>query len=106
MPLVSMSGGIAEYLSALKPGTEYIATDIIFAGNLVSRLNNHLVRMGRYFEWAYFLGILPLVYYIGRFFYLPNLVREKKIQFFAVWILPTVIYNLLIQFGEIGHGWI
>ncbi len=25
-------------------------------------------------------------------------------QFFAVWILPTVLYNIFIQFGEIGHG--
>lgn len=104
VPLISMSGGIDTYLSALNKDSGYVIYDSVMGGNPVSKINNHLVRMGRYFQWAYFLGIVPLVYYIGRFFYLPNIVNDKKVQFFAVWILPTVIYNVLIQFGEIGHG--
>jgi len=104
IPLVAMSGGIITYLSALKVGSVYLVDDSILSGNLVSKINNHLVRMGQYFEWAYFLGIVPLVYYLGRFFYLPNFVTDKKMQFFGFWILPTVIYNVFIQFGEIGHG--
>lgn len=104
MPLVSMSGGISAYLSAVKSGSLYLVEDSIVGGSLISQINNHLVRMGRYFEWAYFLGIIPLVYYIGRFFYLPALAKDKKVQFFVIWLLPTVLYNIFIQFGEIGHG--
>jgi hypothetical protein len=104
IPLILMSGGMASYLSALKTGSIYVVEDSILGGNFLSRVNNHLVRMGRYFEWAYFLGIIPLVYYIGRFFYLPNFLRDKKMQFFTVWLLPTLVYNIFVQFGEIGHG--
>lgn len=104
VPLILMSGGITSYLSVLRTGSTYVVEDSMLGGNLISKINNHLVRMGQYFEWAYFLGIVPLVYYIGRFFYLPDFVKNKKAQFFAIWILPTVIYNIFMQFGEIGHG--
>lgn len=104
MPLIFMSGGLDAYLSVMRMRSSYLVEDSIFGGSFISKINNHLIRMAQYFEWAYFLGIVPLVYYIGRFFYLPNLVNEKKTQFFAVWMLPTIIYNIFIQFGEIGHG--
>ncbi|MDP3787103.1 MAG: hypothetical protein Q8R05_06130 [Candidatus Omnitrophota bacterium] len=81
-----------------------MVSDSIFGGNPIAKINNHLVRMGQYFKWAYFLGILPLIYWSVKFSRLPHLIRDKKVQFFSVWILPTVFYNIFIQFGEIGHG--
>lgn len=102
IPFVSLSGGTASFLSALQRGD--LVSDSIFDGNPISKINNHLVRMWQYFLWAYFLGIIPLIYYIGKSFYLPNFVNNKRTQFFAVWILPTIFYNIFIQFAEIGHG--
>lgn len=104
IPLLIMSGGLSEYISVLKDASGYVAYDSIFGGSFAAKLNNHLVRMTRYFTWAYFLGAAPFIYYIGKFFYIPNLVNEKKAQFFAVWLFPALIYNVFIQFGEIGHG--
>ena len=104
IPLLIMSGGLREYISVLSDAGGYVAYDSIFGGSFTGKLNNHLVRMERYFIWAYFLGVIPFIYYIGKFFYIPNLVNEKKAQFFAVWLFPALIYNVFIQFGEIGHG--
>jgi hypothetical protein len=106
IPLVLMSGGINEYLTALRKGSAYLAYDSIFGGNFISKFNNHAVRMTQYFIRAYFLGVIPLIYYAGKLFYSPSFADKKKMGFFAVWLAPCLIYNIFMQFGEIGHGMI
>lgn len=106
IPLVLMSGGFNEYMAVLKKGSVYLANDSIFGGNFISKLNNHLVRMTQYFTGAYFLSVIPLIYYVGRFFYRPHFFDTKKLTFFCLWMTPCIFYNIFIQFGEIGHGMI
>lgn len=104
VPLIAMAGGVKEYIGMLKYGSVYLMDDSILSGNIMAKLGNHLIRLGLYFIRIYFLGLVVLIYYIGRFFYLPNFISDKKVQFFAVWIFPCLIYNIFIQFGEVGHG--
>ena len=104
IPLIVISGGFKSYMEVFRSGSIYLAEDSVFGGSFISNLSNHLIRMSQYFIRSYYLAIIPLAYYVGRFFQLPSLVDNKKVQFFTFWILPCVFYNIFIQFGEIGHG--
>jgi|GEM_PF-2297849 hypothetical protein len=104
VPLIYVSGGFDEYIKALSYGRDYLTSDSIFGGGGLSKVNNHLDRILINLQWLFFLGIVPLVYYLPRFFFLPKIAEDKKVQFFAVWMFPCLIYNIFLQFGEIGHG--
>lgn len=104
IPLILMSGGLKSYMEVFRSSSAYLAEDSVFGGSFISNLSNHLIRMSQYFIRSYYLAIIPLVYYAGRFFQLPGLVDNKKVQFFTFWIVPCILYNVFIQFGEIGHG--
>lgn len=104
IPFLSMVGGWSALFDALRGGSTYLIDDSILGGNIFSKMNNHLIRMTQFFERSYFLGVIPLVYYVGRFFYLPSIIDNKKVQFFIFWLFPSIFYNIFIQFGEIGHG--
>ncbi len=104
IPLVHISGGIQAYWALLQHGSQYLAENSIWGGNFFQQVNNHWMRLGQYFERSYFLGIFPLIYGMGRMFYLPHIRNQKAIQFLCVWILPQIIFNFFIQFAEIGHG--
>ena len=46
-----------------------------------------------------FLGIVPFVYCSGRFFNPLTIIRDKKIRFLIIWILPSFIYINLVGGG-------
>jgi len=48
---------------------------------------------------AVFLGIVPFVYCSGRFFNPLTIIRDKKIRFLIIWILPSFIYINLVGGG-------
>lgn len=103
-PLVLMSGGLKEYSMASRMSGLYVLEDSVFSGYALTKVANHAARMALSFQWAYFLGAIPLCYFFARLFRSKNLFQNKKAQFFAAWLLPVISFNLFIQFGEIGHG--
>lgn len=104
VPFTIISGGVSGLLGILESKGVYLVDNSIFGGPPISQINNHLIRMGQYFQRSYFLGIIPLFYYGGRFFRLSEFYENKKAQFFAFLLFPVLLFNIFIQFAEIGHG--
>ncbi|MBI2026982.1 MAG: glycosyltransferase family 39 protein [Deltaproteobacteria bacterium] len=104
VPLISMSGGFKAYLSVLQYGSGYLVENSIIGGDFFSQIHNHLVRLGQYIPRSYFLGLLPLIYSLGRIFNVVSLKENKNIQFLCLLIFPQLLFNIFIQFAEIGHG--
>ena len=105
IPLTSMSGGIWAYAKAvIGKDSNYLASDSVFQGAFFAKIQNHLFRMFVALERAYFLALIPLLYGIGHIFYLPNLLKQKNIQFLVLFMSPILLFNIFIQFGDMGHG--
>lgn len=57
------------------------------------------MHLGNYFLalfTASFLGIVPMVSYLGRFFNPRTIIRDSRTKFLIVWILPALIYMNLV----------
>ncbi|MFA4889937.1 MAG: hypothetical protein WC628_10270 [Candidatus Omnitrophota bacterium] len=104
VPLIKMSGGLSAYLTDIIPAAVSSGEYSVFSGEALAKLNGNLIRMGMYFQRTFFLSIVPLFYYLGKFFYLPNFYNDRKVQFLSLLILPTLLFNVFIRFSEIGHG--
>lgn len=104
IPLIKMSGGLSAYLKDIIPAAAGSREYSVFSGAVLAKLNANLIRMGMYFQRTLFLGIVPLFYYLGKFFYLPNFYNDRRVQFLSLLIFPTLLFNVFIRFSEIGHG--
>ena len=104
IPLILVSGGMSTYMESLRQGSQYLADNSIFGGAFLASINNHIIKMGLYFHRTYLLGVIPLFYYAGRFFSLPKLCDDRKTQFIFLLVVPVLLFNIFIQFAEIGHG--
>ncbi len=104
IPLMLMSGGLMTYGSLLNHGSGYLVENSILGGSWINQINNHLSRMAPYIERSYFLGLIPLIYFIGQFFQFRCWVSHRNVQFLLLLFIPTLIFNVFVQFAEIGHG--
>lgn len=104
IPLIKMSGGLSAYLKDIIPAAVGNREYSVFSGAVLAKLNANLIRMGMYFQRTFFLGIVPLFYYLGKLFYLPNFYNDRKVQFLSLLIFPTLLFNVFIRFSEVGHG--
>lgn len=104
IPLIKMSGGLSAYLKDIIPAAAGSREYSVFSGAVLAKLNANLIRMGMYFQRTFFLGIVPLFYYLGKLFYLPNFYNDRKVQFLSLLIFPTLLFNVFIRFSEVGHG--
>ena len=59
----------------------------------------HIYNYFRALLLSAFLGIVPLIFYLGKFFKPRTVIRDKKIQFLIMWILPSFIYINLVGGG-------
>lgn len=106
VPSCILAGGIIPYITLCKERIfgeaghiSYMTVTNIFVKKM--HLRNYLMTL----LTAIFLGILPFIWYLGRFFNPLTISRDRNIQFITIWILPSFIYMNLVG-GNRGYSFV
>jgi hypothetical protein len=103
VPMVQLSGGLAEYLAALRAQSGYIvgAYSVASGGQTIARYNADLIL--QYFRLAVGAPLIVLIYAIGRTLTPPRLASDDRLRFLLVWMVPPAAVFLLLHIGDAGY---
>jgi 4-amino-4-deoxy-L-arabinose transferase-like glycosyltransferase len=104
LPLINASGGLLEYLNIMKIfGDRFQETTSIFMGAGLVGLQRNTAKVVLYTLYGLSLTIFPmLAYCLGVLTkYFRTNIDEKKL-FIAFWILPALVFYLIIHMGQQG----
>lgn len=101
VPMVLMSGGLAEYLEVMQWWqSQHTEESASLAG-----IAENVIRFGVYAIYALGLGLVPLV--LGAIAHLSGIVRSLKrdwrAQTLGLWVLPAATYFIVIHLRQPGH---
>lgn len=101
VPSSASAGGFFPYLNLCKERisgggghASYMTFSNIFEKKM--HINNYLFTL----ITALFLGFIPFAWNLGRIFNPKAIIRDKRIKFLIVWILPSFIYMNLVGGGR------
>jgi hypothetical protein len=103
-PMVLLSGGWAGYAEALRAQSSFVVGSFSLfgsGGDFLVRLNLHTLTT--YLRQSFGLGLLVLVFAIGRMFGPARLAADGRVRFLAVWMIPPLLVYLLIHIGDPGY---
>ncbi|HEX8967366.1 MAG TPA: hypothetical protein VF937_05765, partial [Chloroflexota bacterium] len=108
VPMVSLSGGwdvyrqaMADYLRVWSPQSAYVVGDFTSGGDTLATYNlNFLVN---YLRQMLGVGLLLVVYLLGRRFGPGTLASDYRSRLLALWTLPPLVVYVFAHLGEPGY---
>ncbi len=100
IPMIALTGSLSKYLIAVQAQYgSWVVASVPFSDAV-------RIRTGILLKWlglSLYLGVLPLVYYIGRMFAVPNAIRDERIRLLLLWLIPSVAYLVGFNIYNSGH---
>jgi 4-amino-4-deoxy-L-arabinose transferase-like glycosyltransferase len=102
-PMVRLSGGLDEYLAALRAQSGYIvgAYSVAGGGETIARYNADLIL--QYVRLIVGAPLLLLVYTLGRTLAPARVAADERLRFLLVWLVPPLVVFLLLHIGDPGY---
>jgi hypothetical protein len=103
VPMVQLSGGLAEYLQALGAQSGYVvgAYSVAAGGETIARYNADLLLL--YLRLVVGAPLLVLVYALGRTLNPARVASDERLRFLLAWIVPPLAVFLLLHLGDPGY---
>ncbi|MDQ3702222.1 MAG: DUF2723 domain-containing protein [Chloroflexota bacterium] len=103
VPMVQLSGGWAAYQAATGSYYTYFLQTTSGAGKLlVGLLENSRAVVGFLYN-GLGLALVPMLYFLGRYFAPPRILVERRVRFLILWILPPVSFYVTVHVGNPGY---
>jgi hypothetical protein len=108
VPMVELSGGwnvyaqaIADYLRVWSPQSAYVVGDFASGGDTQATYNlNFLVN---YLRQMLGIGLLLVLYLVGRRFSPGAVATDYRTRFLALWVFPPLLVYVFAHLGEPGY---
>ncbi len=108
VPMVQLSGGwetyrqvLSSYLQVWSPQSAYVVGDFASGGDTQATYNlNFLVN---YLRQMLGVGIVLVVYVVGRRFGPARLASDQRSRFLVVWTVPPLLVYVYAHLGEAGY---
>ncbi|MBV9544091.1 MAG: hypothetical protein JOY61_06915, partial [Chloroflexi bacterium] len=108
VPMISLSGGweayrqaLNDYLKVWSPQSAYVVGDFASGGDLQATYNlNFLVN---YLRQMLGIGLILVLYLIGRRFGPFALASDYRGRFLALWVVPPLVVYVFAHLGEPGY---
>jgi hypothetical protein len=103
VPMVMLSGGWSAYQGATGNYYAYFIQTTSGAGKLLlGILENSRALVGFLYN-GLGLALLPMIYYVGRFFSPQRIVTDRRVQFLVLWIMPPLLFYVTVHIGNPGY---
>ena len=103
VPMVQRTGGLAAYQSATGGYYTYFIQTTSGAGKLLLGLLENTRDVFGFVYNGIGLALLPVLYFLGRYFAPPRLVSDFAARFLAIWMLPALIFYVTVHIGNPGY---
>jgi len=100
LTMAMLSGGVESYNKAVRAQfSAVVLSPLPFVEEIKIR-GKILIK---FIIYSLALGIIPFLYYLGRFFRIPLIVRDVRLKFLILWFLPSVIFFVMVNIWNSGH---
>jgi hypothetical protein len=99
-PLVTLSGGLSSYLRTLNA---QFASVVLDPAPFLFQVRVRSLIFAKFMLASLSLGIIPQVYYLGRFFRLPSTIQDQRRQVILLWILPAILFYIAVTLFNPGQ---
>ncbi|HET6315440.1 MAG TPA: glycosyltransferase family 39 protein [Chloroflexota bacterium] len=103
VPMVLLSGGWAAYQSATSSYYAYFIQTTSGAGKLLLGLLENTRALVGYLYNGLGLALLPMVYFLGRYFAPQRVVADRRVRFVLLWIAPPLAFYVTVHLGNPGY---
>jgi hypothetical protein len=103
VPMVRLSGGWAAYQAATTGYYAYFIQTTSGAGKLLLGLLENTRAVVGFVYNGLGLALVPLVYFLGRYFSPPHLVQNRQARFLALWLAPPLLFYVTVHVGNPGY---
>jgi hypothetical protein len=100
VPMVLLTGGLTKYLTS---ASAQFKTWVLHPAPLSYQIRTRTNIFISFMVHSFVLGLIPMIYYLGRFFRIPRILEDVRIQFLLLWFLPAVLFFIGINLFNSGH---
>lgn len=102
VPMAALSGGLGEYLAAVRGASEEIGQASVLVS--FNELALNVGRMVIYLGYSILLGIVPLLWGIWRAARHPRaLLADKRAWVIVLWTAPAFVFYIVVHLRQHGH---
>lgn len=103
VPMVWLSGGWAAYQAATGGYYAYFIQTTSGAGKLLLGVLENTRALVGFLYSGLGLALLPMVYFIGRYFSPPRVVADRRVRFVLLWLAPPLLFYVTVHIGNPGY---
>ena len=103
IPMAQLSGGWEAYWQASAENYRFWAGQ---SGGMLSYLRSVLDNMRTLVAFLYNgvgLALLPIIYFVGRYFSPQQIVRDARTRLLLLWMLVPILFYVLVYIGNPGY---
>ncbi|MFP4081644.1 MAG: ArnT family glycosyltransferase [Candidatus Aminicenantes bacterium] len=99
-PLVIMTGGLGKYLTVLNAQYKMV---VLYPASYLFQVKVRTTIFLKFMLYGLTLGLLPMIYYFGRFFRISSVVKDIRLRFLLIWIVPAVLFYTGVNIWNPGQ---
>jgi hypothetical protein len=103
LPMVARSGGWAAYQQATGSYYTYFIETTSGAGKLLVGLLENMRDVVGFLYNGVGLALVPMVYFLGRYFAPGRLVTDGRARLVTLWLAPPVLFYVTVHIGNPGY---
>ena len=103
VPMAALSGGWTAYQTATASYYAYFIQTTSGAGKLLLGLLENTRALVGFLYNGLGLALLPMLYFIGRYFAPPRLVADERARFVSLWLVPPLAFYVTVHVGNPGY---
>ncbi|HEU5316545.1 MAG TPA: glycosyltransferase family 39 protein [Chloroflexota bacterium] len=103
VPMVVLSGGWSAYQAASGGYYAYFIQTTSGAGKLLLGVLENTRALVGFLYNGLGLALMPMVYFIGRYFSPPRVVADARVRFVLLWLGPPLVFYVTVHIGNPGY---
>ena len=99
-PLVILTGGLGRYLTALNAQYKMV---VLYPASYFFQIKVRAIIFAKFMVYSLTLGLLPMIYYFGRFFRIQAIIKEVRLRFLLLWLVPAGLFYIGVNIWNPGQ---
>jgi len=99
-PMIVLTGGLRKYFTAIDA---QFNTVVLHPMPLLLQIKARVRIFATFMVYSLTLGLIPICYYIGRFFRIPSIVEDQRLTFLLLWFVPSILFFIGLNVWNPGH---
>ena len=100
VPMITLTGGVEKYYAA---SYAQVHTWVKHPAPFLLQIVGRGKVFAGFMVYSLCFGLLPMLYFYGRLSKIPNLVKDSRMIFLLIWLVPPVLFLIGVNVFNPGH---